>query len=621
MNNLKSFYQTVADLLRNEGHQSLSKFCNERYMSDSVVDHDNWDGGIDTYDIVVEVPVSIFSNWQSDAGGIEEKEKCIEEAFETAVRGINAIRIAHVTIRPNAIVNDEKQQIKKPLSLKIHFEVQRKCGKRSDYIKSVKAPNRYPCFILVFNWNWSDYDYYTWFCLFYFASENDKYKIGELKIMNSGHNNTIDALPKEFDEPLDDSFCSVGIDSNYYVCLRKVLKDENLIKEVQHYLCDCSFNPTLYDRHHDESIFKNSLMRDLSANEAFNEGQALAMGMKPDDMYSFKYTYHPEYDTSLYAIWNVHVPYHPLSFMRTIGIIGNNGVGKTQILSKFVTDLLNRNGNNFAKLPLFKSILVICSTPFDCYPDSTRGGDDVYYKLCCLEQDKINTIEELKNNLKEIDKRPTVNGRSMLSLWKNLSANYVDKTFVSSVIKRVQDNEGNNTLKIIFDAMEKNVKVLSSGQLHILSLITYICANIHYRSLLIIDEPEVHLHPHITMEFIATLSKLLTVFKSYSIIATHTPLVIREMAGRNVYVMQKMENGIPQIAPVAFETLGEDVSTLYRNLFGYDENSSYFKKMVDELCSKGRSYKYIVDWFQRGVKLNVNALLIIRDAIEARDNA
>lgn len=123
------------------------------------------------------------------------------------------------------------------------------------------------------------------------------------------------------------------------------------------------------------------------------------------------------------------------------------------------------------------------------------------------------------------------------------------------------------------------------------------------------------------MEFIAVLSDLLEVFKSYSIIATHTPLVVREMAGKNVYVMQKMQEGIPQIAPVAFETLGEDVSTLYRNLFGYDEKSSYFKKMVDELCQRGKDYKYIVNWFQRGVKLNVNALLTIRDAIEARDNA
>ena len=123
------------------------------------------------------------------------------------------------------------------------------------------------------------------------------------------------------------------------------------------------------------------------------------------------------------------------------------------------------------------------------------------------------------------------------------------------------------------------------------------------------------------MEFIAVLSDLLEVFKSYSIIATHTPLVVREMAGKNVYVMQKMQEDIPQIAPVAFETLGEDVSTLYRNLFGYDEKSSYFKKMVDELCQRGKDYKYIVNWFQRGIKLNVNALLTIRDAIEARDNA
>ena len=150
---------------------------------------------------------------------------------------------------------------------------------------------------------------------------------------------------------------------------------------------------------------------------------------------------------------------------------------------------------------------------------------------------------------------------------------------------------------------------------------TYICANIHYRSLLFIDEPEVHLHPHITIEFMAMLSGLLSVFKSYAIIATHTPLVVREMAGKNVFLMQKMQDGIPQIAPVGFETLGEDVGTLYRNLFGYDEQSSYFKKMVDKLCDRGKSYEEIVRYFQQGMNLNINARLIIRDTIEARSNA
>ena len=43
--------------------------------------------------------------------------------------------------------------------------------------------------------------------------------------------------------------------------------------------------------------------------------------------------------------------------------------------------------------------------------------------------------------------------------------------------------------------------------------------------------------------------------------------------------------------------------------------------MVDDLCADGKDYQSIVEWFQRGVNLNVNALLIIRDAIMARDNA
>lgn len=71
--------------------------------------------------------------------------------------------------------------------------------------------------------------------------------------------------------------------------------------------------------------------------------------------------------------------------MRSFGVIGNNGVGKTQILSKFVADLLNKNVDNFEKLPLYKSLLVICSTPFDAYPAEPQEGGEVNYKLCCLE--------------------------------------------------------------------------------------------------------------------------------------------------------------------------------------------------------------------------------------------
>lgn len=622
MNTLKSFYQTIAELLQNDGHGELSKFCNEHYMSDYIADHDNWDGGIDIYNIDLEIPVGVFGKWQSVVeGGIGRQEKLIEGAFETAVRGINAIRIGRITIRPIAEKCSNIEKEKSPLKIPLHFEVQVKQGQRSDYIGSVLPPKSYPCFILVFNWDWADYDYHTWFCLYYFVSADDRRKIGELKLMCSGQKNTMEILPKEFNEPLNNKFCSLGIKTDYYINLREKLKDDQLINEVQHYLCDCTFSPQIYERHCNEDIFCNSLKRDLSAVDALNEGQALAMGIKPDDMYSFMYTYHPKYDEQLYAHWNVRILYEPLRFMRTIGIIGDNGVGKTQILSKFVTDLLIKNEQNFKLLPHFKNLLVVCSTPFDDYPKEEQGIKDVLYKKCILEQDKVGTVKELTKNLTETCSRPTVDKQSMLSLWMELSKNYVDATFVNHVTKIVKDQNGNEEIEVIFDALEDNVRILSSGQLHILSLVTYICANIHYRSLLIIDEPEVHLHPHITMEFIAVLSNLLTMFKSYAIIATHTPLVVREIAGKNVFLMQKMQDGIPQITPVGFETLGEDVATLYHNLFGYDEKSSYFKRMVDEFCDGGKDYDWIIKYFQQGVKLNVNAHLIIRDAIEARDNA
>lgn len=621
MSDLKSYYLTVAKLLQNEGHEELSHFCNERYMSDQIVDHDNWDGGIDTYSIDVEVPVDVFGKWQSVIeGGVETLEKLIAEAFDIAVRGINSIRIGNVTIRPIDRV-DEKTQKRGYLSMPLHFEVQIKQGQRADYLASVQPPKRYPCFILVFNWDWTDYEYHTWFCLFYFASEADRRMIGELKLMNSEQDNTMDALPEEFDEPLDDSFCSLGIKTDYYIGLRQELKNEQLIKEVQHYLCDCTFEPAIYDQHRDERIFNVSLMRDLSAMDALQEGQSLAMGIEPDEMYSFSYTYHPKYDNSLYADWKVHIPYKPLKFMRTFGIIGINGVGKTQILSSFITDLLAQKVDNFKSLPHFKNIIVICSTPFDSYPVEKQDTREIVYRLCCLEQDKTLTLDGIKQNLNRIMKQPTVEHVSMLTVWVDLIREYVDSAFVDHVVILKRDADGSEYYDINGDDLGSNVNILSSGQLHILSLVTYICANIHYRSLLFIDEPEVHLHPHITMEFMAMLSGLLSVFKSYAIIATHTPLVVREMAGKNVFLMQKMQDGIPQIAPVGFETLGEDVGTLYRNLFGYDEQSSYFKKMVDKLCDRGKSYEEIVRYFQQGMNLNINARLIIRDTIEARSNA
>ena len=90
--------------------------------------------------------------------------------------------------------------------------------------------------------------------------------------------------------------------------------------------------------------------------------------------------------------------------------------------------------------------------------------------------------------------------------------------------------------KLNKEELGKIVQIVSSGQLHLLSLITYIYANIHFATLLIIDEPEVHLHPHTVVEFMRILASILMRFKSYAIIATHSPLIVREVISSNVQV-------------------------------------------------------------------------------------
>ena len=68
-----------------------------------------------------------------------------------------------------------------------YFEKQRKLTQRADHQNSVSTRSAvYPCFKLVYNHNWNDYGFYTWFTLWYIPARGERVIIGDMKIMNSG---------------------------------------------------------------------------------------------------------------------------------------------------------------------------------------------------------------------------------------------------------------------------------------------------------------------------------------------------------------------------------------------------------------------------------------------------
>lgn len=494
----------------------------------------------------------------------------------------------------------------------IHFEVQTKKGERADYGPTVSLPNKYPSFVLVFNNDWNDYSYQTWFCLYYYGEDRKQQKIGEFKLMRRGEKNTINVLGKAFDGPLSNEFCSLGIEPEYYSKIYELFGDTNIMSELLTDLCDCAYNQNIYEDFCEDECFKLSLLREDSSGQAVKEAAFLLSGKDRSAAYSFEIHFAPEYLSGAYTDWTVKLIYDAPPFMRTVGLIGNNGVGKTQMLKELASNLI-QEVKQTVDLPLFRSCLVISSTPFDEYDKINVENPRIPFKIFTFEQNK----QDLLDSIHQIAKRPLVHRKPMILRYKE----NINEVLGEEASNFLVYNKDNDYYQIDEDEFYKVFSVLSSGQLIIFYLLTFIHAHIHLTSLLIIDEPEVHMHPQIIVSFMSMLGHILNKFRSFAIIATHSPLVVREMVGQNVFLMRTIDGKIPNVSKVAFETFGADASELYYNIFNYDERISSFHYYVKTLGRK-TNYEGVVKYIQKYAPgLGLNARLSIRDFLEERENA
>lgn len=498
----------------------------------------------------------------------------------------------------------------------LHFEVQPKYGQRANYGPSVKSPNQYPSFVMVFNDDWNDYGYRTWFCLFYFDEHRGRHYVGELKLMKLGDENTYDVIEKSFDGSLGEEYCSVGLEPYYYSKIYELFQGTVLANELLTDLRDCAYNQNIYEDFAEDDCFKNSLMREDSSQQAVKEAAFLLGGQDKAAAYSFDLHFNPDYLCGAYTDWSVRLLYDAPPFMRAVGLIGNNGVGKTQMLKHLITTLIEEIKEPVV-LPLFRSCLAISSTPFDGYDDIGLDNPRIPYKHFSLEQNFNNTEQGILKCIETIYHRPLIHSKSMIKLYKES----IDSLLGETVGCFLTYNEFDDTYDLDDKFLHKQISIMSSGQLHIFNLLTFIYAHIHLTSLLVIDEPEVHMHPQIIVSFMSMLGIILNQFSSFAIIATHSPLIVREMVGQNVYLMRTVDGVIPNVSKVAFETFGADASELYLNIFDYNEKISSFYHYVNQLGKKMNYNEAMHFILQFAPKLGLNARLSIRDYLEEGKDA
>ena len=95
----KSYTRTVQKLLLRYDRDLASAFVDNN-IEEIWQDHDNWNGGIDTYLIKLKLPIEVYCKLEN-SNRIVESEGKIESFYESMMKGDDSIRLSGVAISPS----------------------------------------------------------------------------------------------------------------------------------------------------------------------------------------------------------------------------------------------------------------------------------------------------------------------------------------------------------------------------------------------------------------------------------------------------------------------------------------------------------------------------------------
>ncbi len=111
---LKGYYTTVAELLKEEKHTDAYRIFTGGDVISFVIDHDNWDGGMDFYSVEITIDVKTYVDLRK-RGIIEEVCGQITEAFNVCMNNIpDSVR--SVSLTPSSTATFDERKIAEPSS-------------------------------------------------------------------------------------------------------------------------------------------------------------------------------------------------------------------------------------------------------------------------------------------------------------------------------------------------------------------------------------------------------------------------------------------------------------------------------------------------------------------------
>lgn len=511
-------------------------------------------------------------------------------------------------------------------------------------------PKKKKNIVILVSDEWDDwFKFSTMYSVFYYNEEGAEIHIGEVKI---GQFDMVDGqrrpnMANEF-ERLEDQFFSLGQDDSYYQALNNLgdsFRDEYLIA-----LRDVARDAELFEKALEESVTGISLLRSVSDKSVRGQFRRMALGGARLTPFSFSYTPPPWGKRTVPPTFEFKVVPESYPPTNVHVVIGRNGVGKTHMINHMANALLRADDNEknygsfnwhedivgndlMESFPRIVSVTFSAFDPFEPVSNRENKALEIRYQYIGLKH-----ITKQADGSSKPPKSPEdlatdfgysvqliVTQVSKRERWrKAIRLLESDRLFQRTRVWKLIDLY--NVLSTEFETKEAFFKLrqsarelynkLSSGHKIVLLTITRLIETLEERSLVLLDEPEAHLHPPLLSTFIRALSDLLIDRNGVAIIATHSPVILQEVPRTCVWRIRRAGRQVAIERP-KHETFGENVGELTHAIFGLEVTQSGFHKLLYDVVDKGLSYEEVLERFNN--QLGNEARAIARSLIATRN--
>lgn len=513
--------------------------------------------------------------------------------------------------------------------------------------------------------NWNDFSFQTQYHL-YLAVPEFVGRIGTVKILKRGQT-SVDPLqlPIGTLSPLGENWVSLGQDLDYYERLAEL--PDTLRKEVLVHLRDALAFPDHAATFFEEDGWATSVLRFIDW-ESFQRDAGVLLERDYNRvaqlglMLEFQMAGWGDplrLDFKAPSPWDLPTASEGILPDRIAVIIGRNGSGKSTLLSRLArilhASMRDRSSETLSALGRiepagigFTRIVNVAYSAFDAFQlpgsnysdrkqiieDLERGVGRYHY---CGLRDIVREVSQ-EEGVGDVDGRPLEPQGPDRQMHIRLKSNEdLAREFEKIVIRIVESGRGDlfsDVCRILasdssFSDLGENpgASVLeypigwfrqwSTGHKIVMHAVASLVISTEPKSIVLIDEPESHLHPPLLAALMHAVRLILRRNDAFAVVATHSPVVVQETLRRHIAIVRRSASEVRILQP-QIETYGESIGEITNEVFGLTADATDFHQSLSQLVNIGLSLEDIEALFDHGLSLQARAFVMTEFARKNR---